>query len=427
MKLAPKKQVYWYTKKTPTIKKLENNAAADVVIVGGGMAGLSAGQKLSEAGLKVIILECTFCGGGASGKSSGFLTPDSELQLADLLEKYGPEGAVKMRQFVDVGLNLIRDNIKKYNIDCDYQIQDSLFVANSRKSFRKVEVEHQARVKLGYESKLYSEEKLPEILGGNKYFGGVRYPGSFGLNSYLYCQAMKEILEKNGVEIYEESSVSEIMEGKVKAGDFVVSAKYIIVATDHFLSNFNIRKRDVYHAQTFLAVSAPLEDSKFRKIFPNDVTMVWDTDLIYQYFRPIEGNRLLFGAANLLYTYKPHEKKNFADVIQKMRRYLKNKFDLDDIVFEYSWPGMIGVAKDFVPIAGIDPKMKNVLYMSAATGLPWAAALGDYLAGKITNGRQDYDQFFSPERHYPVSNNIQVVISKPVAFAISHGIIKYFK
>ena len=427
MMTDPKKEVYWYTKKTPEIKRLEKGAAADVCIVGGGMAGLSAAQKLKEAGLSVVVLECTFCGGGASGKSSGFLTPDSELQLADLLEKYGKEGAARMRQFVNVGLDLIRDNIQKHRIECDYQIQDSLFVANSRKSFKKVEDEHDARIKLGYESKLYAKGELPEVLGSDKYFGGVRYPGSFGLNSYLYCQAMKEILEKDGVRIYEESPALEIVEGKVMTKNAAVSAKYIVVATDHFLTDFNIRKKDIYHAQTFLASSLTLSDSQMEKIFPQDKMMVWDTDLIYQYFRPIEGNKLLFGAANLLYTYKPTEKKDWSGVIRKMRRYLADKFDLSDITFEYSWPGLIGVAKDFVPIAGADKRMKNVFYMSAATGLPWAAALGDYIAGKITKEREDYDHFFSPERRYPISNNLQIVLSKPVAFALSHGIIKYFK
>src|SRR4051812_17449506 len=102
-----KKEVYWYSKKKPQIKKLQNNAAADICVVGGGMTGLSAAQKLVDAGKKVIILECHFCGGGASGKSSGFITPDSELQLADLKSKYGNEAAKKLRVFANRGVEQI--------------------------------------------------------------------------------------------------------------------------------------------------------------------------------------------------------------------------------------------------------------------------------------------------------------------------------
>ncbi|HZS43051.1 MAG TPA: FAD-binding oxidoreductase [Candidatus Paceibacterota bacterium] len=425
-----KKEVYWYTKKEPTIKRLDQNASADVCIVGGGMSGLSAADRLNAAGLKVMVLECRFCGGGASGKSSGFLTPDSELQLADLLEKYGPEGAKKMREFVNVGLDLIRDNIKKHNIDCDYRVQDSLFVANSKKSFKKVKDEHEARTKLGYQSDLYHPEKLPEVLATDQYFGGVRYGGSFGLNSYLYCQAMKEVLEKRGVEIFEETVVTEVKDGKVVcdySGNFTVKAKHIIVATDKFLPDLNLRKNEVYHAQTFLALSQPLSEKQIKKIFPSDEVMVWDTDLIYQYYRLVEDNRLLFGAANLLYTYQSNQKENFEGVIRKMHKYLKIKFGVADITFEYSWPGLIGVTKDFVPIAGQDPKMKSVYYVSGATGLPWAVALGDYIAEKILNNRDDYDKFFTANRSYPISNKIQSFISKPLAFALSHGIVKYFK
>ena len=422
-----KKEVYWYIKRQPNIKKLDHDTTADTVIVGGGMAGLTAARRLSEAGQKVVLLECSFCGGGASGKSSGFITPDSELQLADLQSKYGNEDAKKLRVFANSGVEEIRQNIEKHHIDCDYQYQDSLFVANTTHAYEeKVKSEHQARVELGYESQLYSEDDLPEILNSHKYVGGVRYGATYGINSYLYCQAMKEILEQEGVEIYENTPVAEIQNGLVKTGSHEIKTKNIIIATDHFMPKLKQEIPSVYHAQTFLAVSKPLSNDEIKKIFPDSPMMVWDSDLIYQYFRLVEGNRLLIGASNLIYTYQKKESNHFNFVITKMEKYLKNKFDLD-IEFEYSWPGLIGVAKDLVPIAGRDPVMKDVYFLSAATGLPWAAALGNYLAEKILNGRSDYDQFFTPYRKYPISHKLQFVLSKPVAFALSHGIIKYLE
>jgi gamma-glutamylputrescine oxidase len=87
--------VFWYLNK-PTITPLRQSLETDVVVVGGGMAGLTAAQAFAEKGARVVLLEKNFCGAGASGKSSGFITPNSELSLNDLATIYGLEVAHKL-------------------------------------------------------------------------------------------------------------------------------------------------------------------------------------------------------------------------------------------------------------------------------------------------------------------------------------------
>ena len=89
--IEPKSEVYWYTLKKPTIKKLEENKEVDIVIVGGGIAGLMCAKKLKEKNpaLSILVLESSVCGAGATGKSSGFITPDSELELGDIVSQFG--------------------------------------------------------------------------------------------------------------------------------------------------------------------------------------------------------------------------------------------------------------------------------------------------------------------------------------------------
>lgn len=67
----PKNEVYWYTLAKPEIKPLTEDIEVDILIVGGGMAGLTAANNFIGKGLKVAVIEKDFCGGGASGKSSG--------------------------------------------------------------------------------------------------------------------------------------------------------------------------------------------------------------------------------------------------------------------------------------------------------------------------------------------------------------------
>lgn len=89
-------RVHWHARTTKSPPEqppivLEGRIEADVVVVGGGMAGLAAAEWLrDQAGKEVVLLESTFCGGGATGRSSGFITPDSELQVTDLVRRFGP-------------------------------------------------------------------------------------------------------------------------------------------------------------------------------------------------------------------------------------------------------------------------------------------------------------------------------------------------
>ncbi len=91
----------------------------------------------------------------------------------------------------------------------------------------------------------------------------------------------------------------------------------------------------------------------------------------------------------------------------------------------YIWPGLIGVSKDFLPLAGQHKNFSNVYYIGGAAGLPWAAALGKYIADKIISGRQELDEHFTADRNFVVNKKLQSIISKPISFAVSHTKTKY--
>ncbi|MDQ3076993.1 MAG: FAD-binding oxidoreductase [bacterium] len=425
---SPKPEVYWYTLRKPKSTKLTEDLVFDVAIIGGGMAGLMCAQKLKSKNknLKITVIESSFCGGGASGKSSGFITPDSELELTDLVRNYGKEEGKRIWEFVKGGVASIRETIERRNINCDYSVQDSLFIANTSKGYKKVVEEYAAQHNCGYEAQLYDATTIDQVIGTSQYVGAVHTKNTYGIIAYLYCQDLKDALVRDGIMIYEETPVSEITAAGIKIGERTVTANKVIVCTDHFLPKFNLAKDEIYHAQTFLAVTKPLEESVIKSLFPQGPKMVWDTDLIYQYFRIVEGSRLLMGAASVLYTYANKEKKFSPLILKKMKNYLRKKFPSHTFDFEYFWPGFIGVSKDFLPIVGRDPVMKNVYYAGAGAGLPWAAALGEYLADKVFDHRDDFDTLFDIKRNYPIGHKGQVVLSKPVSFAISHGVKKYF-
>ena len=411
-------QVFWYLKSAST-GSLRESLEADVVIIGGGMAGLTAAHAFARKNKKVILLEAFYCGAGASGKSSGFITPNSELSLTDFINSYGNEGGKAIWKNIEDGVEYIRKNIEQYAIACDYSPEDTLVVANTKSAVPKLIKEHENLVRLGYETSFIKKDDIPLYLGSNEYYGGVTYAKSFSINGYKYCQEMREILRAQDVAIYEETPVLSFTEHEVITLHATVKAKNIIVCTDRFIPNLGALKTEIYHAQTFLLVSQVLSPEERKYIFPNRNLMAWDSDLIYTYFR-IADSRLLLGGGSLLHAYDRSEKHHNRYVYNKLTRYWQKKFPQLELQFQQFWPGLIGLSKDIAPIAGRDKDYPSVYYIAAAAGLPIAATLGNYCADHIVDNRDDLKDYFSPYRKFPIGGFMQRIIGTKLSFALSN-------
>jgi len=419
--IFPQDQTFWYLKR-PDIEPLRTDREADVVVIGGGMAGLTAAQAFTQKGKKVILLEAFYCGAGASGKSSGFITPNGEVSLSEFVARYGNDGGKTIWDSIEKqGVEHIRRNIKQYQIECDYTEEDSLEVASTEKDVQAIIKEAENLAKFGYETNFIKKDDLSSLLGTKKYFGGVTYPKSFGINAYKYCQAMKEILIKSGVEIYEETPVLSLQEHLVATLHATVKADYLIVCADRFIPKLGKLTKEIYHVQNFLLVSETLTQETIQKIFPQKKLMVWDTDLIYQFYR-MSGDRLLLGGGSPWNVYNSHATCHSDYMYKKLTNYMTDIFPDVEMQLEQMWPGLIGVSKDIMPIAGRDKNTPSIYYIGAAAGLPLAALLGNYCADHLLDGADTLRDYFSPYRKFPIGGIAQTILGTKLSFAISNWI-----
>lgn len=426
-------QNWWYTTllntKVDFQPPLRGDIKTEVLVAGGGIAGLHAALRLARSGKKVVLLERNICGGSSTGKSAGFLTPDSELEFSDLVRRYGKENGRKVWGMADQGVVMIVDAIREYGFSCDLLNQDSLFVGIGAGGKKAVEEEVQSREEQGFASRFYNERTLPSVNAGKGYTAGVRYGGTYGVNPLLYAQELKGVLVKMGVRVFESTEATAISDHTVKTHLGSVTADQIILCVDKMKPILHPIAEEVYHAQTFLAVTEPLEDDDIKDMFPDEDVMCWDSTLVYSYYRLTGDRRLLLGGGSAATTFLPRD-ITVANVINNVIRDFKRRFPhLDHVMFIQYWPGRIDTTKDLIPIVDFDEKMKHVQFALGCVGLPWAAFCGDYAARRLLEPTicHEYCDFLKADRWYLIPHFLHRAIGKMLTFSVNNAYSKYLQ
>ena len=406
------------------INQCTQDMHTEVAVIGGGIAGLSAAQAFANKGKKVALFEQYYCGSGATGKSGGFITPNAELSFLDISHKKDKNAAKNIWDFINSGLGIIHKNILDNKFSCGYRNDSGLFVATCKRTLNNLMKEYEHIQKLGYSSQFFNDKELQKILLTKKYYGAMTYDNSFGINPYLYCQELKKLLQRNGVNIFEETPVLSIDDHTLKTNHATITADYIIVCVDKYLADFNIMNDEIYHAQNFVLASEQLSDEDIKKIFPEKPYMVWDSHLIYNYFRVTHDNRILLGGGDLLTFFSKEEKHNYTKAYKKLSEYFSKTFPSVSVNFTYQWPGQIGISKDIGPIAGPDKKYTHIYYIASSAGLSIAAALGNYSQEHVLEGTKDLDIYFDPYRTYFIQGLSQKILGKKASFAINNFMVQ---
>ena len=211
--------IWTKTVNRPRFESLQEDAETDVLIIGGGMAGILCAEALRAAGIECMLLEADKLCAGTTANTTAKITYQHGLIYDKVLRKYGAERAALYFDAQRAAMEELKRLCK--TIKCDF-IECDNFVYSIRDR-KKLERELRALECLGADA-FYSEKTpLPiETVGAV----GVRAQAAFHPLKLLFA------LSKN-LNVFENSKVTEFLDGGVRVGRYRVQAKKIIVAT-HF-------------------------------------------------------------------------------------------------------------------------------------------------------------------------------------------------
>lgn len=203
----------------PKFEQLQEDLRTDVLIIGGGMAGLLCAWNLTQAGVDCVLIEENRLMSGVSGRTTAKLTSQHGLIYSELLRCFGPEKARLYWQANEDAMTAFRALAKK--ADCDFEPQSSYIYAT--KGAEKLEEELAAYEKLKIPAKWERTLPLPFPVVGALAFSNQAQFHPLKLAAHI----------AKGLKIYENTKALSFLGNRVQTPRGTITAQKIIVAT-HF-------------------------------------------------------------------------------------------------------------------------------------------------------------------------------------------------
>src|SRR6202161_4738510 len=149
--------------RTARHSKLAKNIRSDVVVIGGGISGALIAHSLTNLGMQVTIIEGRKIGAGSTAASTAILSYEADVNLGELIKKFGRRAAVRAYRAGVEAIDSIGRTIKTLDDSCDFKKRRSLYLASSRRDIKLLEREFKTRQKNKFNVKLLQRNQLASL------------------------------------------------------------------------------------------------------------------------------------------------------------------------------------------------------------------------------------------------------------------------
>jgi glycine/D-amino acid oxidase-like deaminating enzyme/nitrite reductase/ring-hydroxylating ferredoxin subunit len=275
---------YWIESASlPRFPKLERDGHAEVVVVGGGITGLTAAYLLTAAGRSCVLLERGRCAQIDTGHTSAHLTMVTDTRLPDLVKRFGRDHA---QAVWDAGLAAIAqiDAIASEEpIDCEFERVPAYLHAAlgkvSPEAASRFEQEATLATELGFDASSVNDVPLA---GGP----GIVFEHQARFHPRKYLAGLARAIESRGGEVYEHSEVEEFSEKplSVKANGCTITCDFVVLATHTpLMGNTSLASASLFQTKLALYTSYVVSGRVRKGQVPDG--LFWDTADPYHYLR----------------------------------------------------------------------------------------------------------------------------------------------
>lgn len=380
----------WVDRETSgaALPPLAGRLEADVLVVGGGITGLSVAHALQASGRRVVVLEADTCGAGNTGHSTGNLYGTLSDGLAPLRRKWNDDVVRDVVAWRMAAIERVERSVAELGIACGFARRPLIRAVggSDASALEALEREFEASRVAGL-----SPEWLTSSAGPVHVARGFRIDHQAQFNPFLYAQGLARALTERGVRIFEHSRVVEIdadpSHARTEGGE--VHAPWIVLAT-HTPAGFNLVQAEMeVHREYGIAVAT-------ESTIPEGI--LWLAD---------EGRSLRLDDAGRLVVvgekHKTGEPEEGVDYMHRLHDWAADRFGR--LHLAHAWSAQQFKSADALPYIGRSAHDHLLIATGfAADGLTWGVVAASLIAGLIGGERSEAAARLTPRRFTPAKS-----------------------
>ena len=342
---------------------------ADVCIVGAGYIGLWTAYYLKKAAplLRIVILEQRFAGFGASGRNGGWLTNSVTGGREQYVRSHGRDAAGRFQTSMNETVDEVIRVAAAEGIDADIVKGGEFTVAYDEPQQRRLAASARAEQRWPMtDVALLSAKQATARINVVGTTGAMWHPHCARIQPAKLAAGLARVVEALGVEIYEDTAVTEITPGRAVTVRGVVEADFVVRATEGFTAGLKGLHRAWLPMNSSLIATEPLGADVWDSIGWAGRETLGDMAHAYMYAQRTADDRIAIGGRGVPYRFGSKtdaDGQTPASTVESLRGILARFFPATaGVAIDHVWSGVLGVPRDWAATVGLD----------RARGLAWA-------------------------------------------------------
>jgi glycine/D-amino acid oxidase-like deaminating enzyme/nitrite reductase/ring-hydroxylating ferredoxin subunit len=366
----------------------------DVIIVGGGVTGITTGLQLQKAGKKCLIAEAHTLCFGTTGGTTAHLNTFFDNSYHQIQKDFGEDAIQLVASATARSLELYHANIEEYKIDCGYMQKDGYLYAQDDKQTEQLDKIYQSSKLAGVD--VSYTDRIPVPIQFQK---AIVYREQAQVHPASYVYALATAFEEAGGVLLQRCAVDDVVE---KEGGVVVhtslgavEGSYLIYAT-HIPPGINLLHFRCAPYRSYAMAVTLKEDA-----YPDGLS--YDMHDPYHYYRTqeVDGEKYFIAGGE---DHKTGHEENTEACFNRLEAHVRKYFDVEKVAFK--WSSQYFEPSDGLAYIGLLPGSSgNILVATGygGNGMTYSHIAAPLLTDLILKKENAYAALFNPGRVKPVA------------------------
>ncbi len=387
-----KKQSLWIdTANEQDFPQLSGEVKVDVLVVGGGITGITTAYLLKQAGCRVAVVDLKSIGGGETAHTTAHLSFVTDTRLHELASRLGQQQAQAFWGAGHLALQQIGGIANELKISCELKrVPGYLFAATAKdpkKEAKSLREDALIANALGFDAAFVESDPLFQR-------PAVRFPNQLKFHPLKYVNAIARSLPGSGCHVFSRTSGSNINSDKheLKTDLGTITYDAVVAATHVPIQG----ERDTFGAALFqtklAAYSTYVIEAEIESVAES---LFWDTDDPYLYYRfdRREGRCfVILGGED----HKTGQEEDTETRYERLESILKKNFP--EAKPRHRWSGQVLETPDGLPYIGEVAERQFLATGFSGNGITLGTFSAILIRDLITGISNPWTELFAPHR-----------------------------